>query len=59
MIAKNAMPARSAHSVGIRKGEGRARPLAERTTRVASDTTGVNLSQRGPIHPKMPQMPPA
>lgn len=28
-------------------------------TRTASDATGVNLEDRGPIHPSMPQMPPA
>lgn len=59
MVKQDATPATSAHSVGNRKGESRGRPLAERPTRRASDATGINLSQRGPINPKMPQMPPA
>ena len=49
----------TAHAVGIRKGESRAAPLAERPTRKADDATGINLSQRGPIDPRMPQLPPA
>jgi hypothetical protein len=52
-------PDTSAHPTGIRKGESRARPLAQRPTRVAKDATGINPEQRGPIHPKMPHMPPA
>ena len=48
-----------AHAVGVRKGESRAEPLEKRQTRTAKDATGVNLEQRGPISPKMPQLPPA
>jgi len=48
-----------ARILGIRKDESRATPLAQRPTRAAKDATGINLKQRGPIHPKMPHMPPA
>ncbi len=58
MVKQDAKPDTPAHAVGIRKGESRGRPLAERPTRVAKDATGINLDQRGPIHPKMPHMPP-
>ncbi len=59
MAKQDAQPDTPAHATGIRKGESRAQPLAQRTTRTAKDATGINLDQRGPIHPKMPQMPPA
>ena len=59
MAKQDAHPDTPAHATGIRKGESRARPLAQRPTRVAKDASGVNLDQRGPIHPKMPQLPPA
>ncbi len=59
MVKNDAAPDTPAHATGIRKGESRARPLAERTTRVAKDATGVNPDQRGPIDPRMPQLPPA
>jgi len=49
----------TAHAAGVRKGESRAEPLAQRPTRTAKDATGINLEQRGPIHPKMPHLPPA
>ena len=59
MVKQDAAPDTPAHATGIRKGESRAEPLAQRPTRSAKDATGINLDQRGPIHPKMPQMPPA
>jgi hypothetical protein len=59
MAKQDARPDTPAHPTGVRKGENRARPLAERPTRVAKDASGVNLDQRGPIHPKMPHLPPA
>jgi hypothetical protein len=59
MAKQDAHPDTPAHAIGTRKGESRAEPLAQRQTRVAKDATGVNLDQRGPIHPKMPHLPPA
>lgn len=59
MDKQDARPDTPAHPTGVRKSESRTRPLAERPTRVAKDATGVNLEQRGPIHPKMPHLPPA
>jgi len=49
-----------ARAVEIRKGESRVDQLAHHgPTRTAKDATGINLEQRGPISPKMPQLPPA
>jgi hypothetical protein len=59
MAKQDARPDTPAHAIGIRKGESRAAPLAQRPTRIAKDATGINLDQRGPIHPKMPHLPPA
>lgn len=59
MAKQDAHPDTPAHASGIRKGESRAEPLVKRPTRKAQDATGVNLEQRGPIHPKMPHLPPA
>ncbi|GAC1653441.1 MAG: hypothetical protein NVS9B15_14120 [Acidobacteriaceae bacterium] len=52
-------PDTPAHAAGVRKGESRAEPLAQRPTRKAKDASGINVGQRGPIHPKMPHLPPA
>lgn len=59
MAKQNARPVTPSHAIGIRKGESRAEPPAKRPTRKAQDATGINLEQRGPIHPKMPHLPPA
>jgi len=59
MAKQDASPDTPAHAIGARKGENRAEPLAQRPTRVAKDATSINLDQRGPIHPKMPHLPPA
>jgi hypothetical protein len=56
MAKQDAHPDTPAHAPGIRKGESRAAPLAQRQTRVAKDATGINLD---PIQPKMPHLPPA
>ncbi|GAC1663085.1 MAG: hypothetical protein NVS9B15_26240 [Acidobacteriaceae bacterium] len=52
-------PDTSAHAAGVRKGESRAEPVAQRPTRKAKDASGINAGQRGPIDPKMPHLPPA
>ena len=59
MVKQDASLDTTAHAIRIRRGENLGRPLAERPTRLASDATGINLNQRGPINLKMPQMPPA
>jgi hypothetical protein len=47
----------------IRKSEApsgaRSTPVKQSPTRTASDASGVNLENRGPIHPSMPHLPPA
>ena len=47
------------HTPGTTKGEDRAKPVQQRRTRMASDATGINPQDAGPIDPRMPQMPPA
>jgi hypothetical protein len=47
------------HDTGTRKGENRADPAQERPTRMARDASGVSTDDRGPIDPRMPQLPPA
>lgn len=59
MAHQDATAETPAHQPGARKGEDRAKPLPERMTRMASDASGINPEQRGPIDPRMPQLPPA
>jgi hypothetical protein len=60
MAKQDARPDTPAHAIGVRKGENRADQVTHRgLTRTAKDATGINLEQRGPISPKMPQLPPA
>jgi hypothetical protein len=47
------------HTLGTPKGEDRAASLKDRLTRKADDATGINVADRKPIHPKMPNLPPA
>lgn len=47
------------HQAGTSKGEDRAKPLQQRMTRMASDATGINPKDCGPIDPRMPNLPPA
>ena len=58
-MAQTPHPHAAAHATGVRKGESRAQPLVQRPTRTARDASGINVEQRGPIHPKMPHLPPA
>ena len=37
----------------------RSTPAAPSPPRTASDATSINLENRGPINPSMPQLPPA
>lgn len=52
-------PDAPSHTRGTPKGENRAAPAAQRPTRMADDATGVNASDRKPIDPRMPNLPPA
>jgi hypothetical protein len=52
-------PTPDAHDAGVRRGESRSEPLAQRRTRMASDATGINPEDSGPIDPRMPNLPPA
>ncbi len=47
------------HDLGMRKGEEFAGPIQQRRTRMADDATGINPQDRGPIDPRMPNLPPA
>lgn len=53
-----------AHQHGTKRGEewtwtGQREPGREGNMRTARDSTSVNAKKRGPIDPRMPQMPPA
>ncbi len=52
-------PHKPSHTIGTPRGEDRAIPLKYRITRKADDSTGVNVADRKPIHPNMPNLPPA
>jgi hypothetical protein len=52
-------PDMASHTPGTPKGENRVAPLKDRLTRKADDATGINVADRKPIHPKMPNLPPA
>lgn len=47
------------HTPGTPRGEALSIPAQQRPTRKADDATGVNVADRQPIHPKMPNLPPA
>lgn len=51
------------HTPGTHRGEqwvqSQKEPGRERATATARNSTGVNAHKRGPIDPRMPQMPPA
>lgn len=59
MAHDDVRPDKPSHTIGTPKGENRAEPLKNRMTRMASDATGINVADRKPIHPKMPNLPPA
>lgn len=47
------------HTPGTPRGEALSAPAVRRPTRKADDATGINVEDRQPIHPKMPNLPPA
>ena len=59
MAHDDVKPDTPSHTFGTPKGENRAAPLKTRMTRKANDATGINVDGRKPIHPQMPNLPPA
>ena len=59
MAHDDVKPDAPSHTIGTPKGEDLAKPLKDRMTRMASDATGINVADRKPINPKMPNLPPA
>jgi hypothetical protein len=59
MAHDDVKPDTPSHTLGTPKGENRAAPLKDRMTRMASDATGINIADRAPINPAMPNLPPA
>ena len=59
MAHDDVKPDKPSHTPGTPKGENRAAPLKDRMTRMASDATGINVAERKPISPAMPNLPPA
>jgi hypothetical protein len=55
----DATPDTDSRVIGTPKGETRAEPLQNWTTRKANDATGINVADRSPISDKMPWLPPA
>jgi hypothetical protein len=59
MAFQDTKPDAPAHLTGVRKGEERAKPRPQRVTRKADDASGINVADRRPIDPRMPNLPPA
>ncbi|MEO6801916.1 MAG: hypothetical protein ABI197_01580 [Granulicella sp.] len=59
MAHDDVRPDKPSHTTGTPKVENRSEPLKDRMTRMANDATGINVADRKPIHPKMPNLPPA
>lgn len=59
MLHDNVTPDNPSRTGGTLKGENRADLLKDRMTRMANDATGINVADRKPINPKMPNLPPA
>jgi hypothetical protein len=47
------------HTPGTPRGEQLSTPVVQRPTRKADDATGINVADRKPINPMMPNLPPA
>jgi hypothetical protein len=47
------------HPPGTPRGEKLSIPVVQRPTRKADDATGINVADRKPINPMMPNLPPA
>lgn len=59
MLHDNVTPDKPSRTGGTLQGENRADLLKDRMTRMANDATGINVADRKPINPKMPNLPPA
>jgi len=63
MVKQDTTPDKPAHTPGVHKGEEWTRhhrePGRENTTPTARSATGINAKARGPIDPRMPNLPPA
>jgi hypothetical protein len=59
MAHADTTPDKPSHTSGTPRGEDRSVPASERPTRMASDATGINPKDSGPIDPRMPNLPPA
>lgn len=59
MAHDDATPDAPTHTRGTTRSEDRAAPAAQRPTRMAGDATGINVADRKPIDPRMPNLPPA
>lgn len=59
MAHDDVKPDAPSHTPGTPRGENRAAPIKTRMTRKANDATGINVTGRKPIHPQMPNLPPA
>ena len=63
MAEQETTPDAPAHTPGTARGEERVEDGAELGreggTRTARDSTSINPAKKGPIDPKMPNMPPA
>lgn len=58
-MAQDTTVDKPSHTPGTPKGEELAKPAVQRPTRKADDATGINVADRKPIHPQMPNLPPA
>lgn len=59
MTHHDTTPGKPAHTSGTPRGEEREKLVRASSNRYADDATGINVSDRQPIHPKMPHLPPA
>ena len=59
MIKQDTTPDAPSHTPGTAKGEELAKDKPEELGFMARDSTSINPDKRGPIDPRMPNMPPA
>ncbi|MBA2731735.1 MAG: hypothetical protein H0U54_02465 [Acidobacteria bacterium] len=59
MMKQDTTPDAPSHTPGTAKGEERSKDEAEEPGNTARDSTSINPDKRGPIDPRMPDMPPA
>lgn len=59
MTKQDTTPDAPSHTPGTAKGEEQAQGKTKEPGRTARDSTSINPDERGPIDPRMPNMPPA